>query len=138
MKKLNFKNQVIDDDGELIALLKTSTRMVSSYQFTEKTLEKFLIIKSKQKRAHKPLKLPLYLMGILGLILLTPFFFLEPPKIPLHSKRFHLENIIENIFLQLDLWYTSVLMIISVILMVFMCFEQGLGKSQYQKSNKEV
>ena len=112
MKKLNLKNQFSDDDEKLIRLLKTSISQELSKQFVENTLEKLLILKTKQKKAHKPLKFPLYLMLFIGLILLFPIVLTLSPQISLPDSGLELANI----SFQLDSWYTLPLLFLSLVL----------------------
>lgn len=114
MKKLNFSNELSDDDEKLISILKTLKGKEPSEQFVDNTWEKFLILKSKQKRAHKPLKAPLYLMLVIALILFVPTLFSFGSQLSYPNLGFDLKNLTENIFFQLDSWY-----IFSLIVMIW-------------------
>ncbi len=126
MKKLNFSNQVLEDDDKLIDLLRTLPRGEVSEQFVENTMEKFLLLKTGQKRIHKPLKLPLWLMSIMGLILVSPLFLELNTQIALPNTGFELKNIIENIPFQLDSWYTLSLVILVLTSIFVVWVELGL------------
>lgn len=128
MKKLNLNNQVSDDDEKLISLLKTSTGQEPSNQFVENTLEKFLILKAKQKTVHKPLRAPLYLMSVIGMILLAPTILLLCSKISMPDPMLELENQFEDMSSQLDLWYPLSLMLLLLASMVVVWIELSLGK----------
>lgn len=117
MKKLNLNNQVSEDDEKLISLLKTSVGQERSEEFVEKTLEKFLTFKTKQRIVHKPLKSPLYMMLVISLILMAPVFITFSAQIPLPDTGFELGNFFENIFDQLDSWYTLTPMILVLVLL---------------------
>lgn len=123
MKKLNLNNQASDDDEKLISLLKTSIGQEPSKQFVENTLEKFLILKAKQKIVHKPLKSPLYLMTVIGMILLAPAILLLSSKISMPDPMFELENLFENMASQLDLWYALSLMLLLLVSMLVVWIE---------------
>jgi hypothetical protein len=73
MKKLDFNNEDTEDDKNLIEFLKSSTIKEPSDQFVDNTLKKFRALETRDKLAYKPLKLPLYLMAILGVFLSIPF-----------------------------------------------------------------
>ncbi|WP_425235981.1 hypothetical protein [Ulvibacterium sp.] len=73
MKKLDFNNGDIEDDKNLIDILKTSTLKEPSEQFVDTTMKKFRALEKSDKVAHKPLKTPLYLMGLIGVFLSIPF-----------------------------------------------------------------
>lgn len=126
MKKLNFSNQVLEDDDKLIDLLRTLPRGEVSEQFVENTMEKFLLLKTGQKRIHKPLKLPLWLMSIMGLILVSQLFLELNTQIALPNTGFELKNIIENIPFQLDSWYTLSLVILVLTSIFVVWVELGL------------
>jgi len=128
MKKLNLNNQVTDDDEKLIGLLKTSIGREPSEKFVENTLEKFLVLKARQKKVHKPLKSPLYLMLVIGLILLAPAIFSFGSQISLPYPGFELENHVVNMFFQLDWWYTLSLMLLVLVSMSFVWIELGVFK----------
>ena len=128
MKKLNLNNQISNDDEDLISLLKTSTGREPSEQFAQNTLEKFLILNTKQKKVHKPLKSPLYLMLVVGLILMAPVFITFSPQIFLPDAGFELGNLVESMSFQLDSWYTLPLMILVLVLMSVVWIELGMVK----------
>lgn len=128
MKKLNLKNQVSNDDEKLINVLKTSIGRELSEQFTENTLEKFLMVKAKQKIVYKPLKSPLYMMLVIGLILLVSVLLTYSSQIPLPNLGIGLENLFENISFQLDLWYTLYPMLLLLFIMSIIWVELGLLK----------
>ena len=128
MKKLNLKNQVTNDDEKLINVLKTSIVREPSEQFTENTLEKFLMAKAKQKIVYKPLKLPLYMMLVIGLILLVSVLLTYSSQIPLPNLGIGLGNLFENISFQLDLWYTLYPMLLLLFIMSIVWVELGLLK----------
>lgn len=125
MKKLNLKNQVSNDDEKLISLLKTSTTQEPSDQFTENTMEKFLKASSKKEIIYQPLKLPLYMMLVIGIILLTPVFLTLDPQLPLPNLGYELENLIDNISFQLENWYILYPLILSLILISVAWIELG-------------
>ncbi len=127
MKKLNFNNQVSHDDEMLISILKTSISQQPSEKFAENTLEKFLILKAK-KEDYKPLRFPLYLMLVIGLILLAHVFFSFDSEISFPDHGFELENLVDNIPFQLDSWYTLSLMILVLVSMLIVWVESGLVK----------
>ncbi len=124
MKKLNFNNQCSEDDEKLVKLLKTSIGQAPSEQFTERTLEKFMVFKTKQKNVHKPLKSPLYMMLIIGLILLIPVFLTLTSQIPFPDSRFRLENI----SFQLDAWYILSTILLLLVLMGVVWAELSVPK----------
>ena len=126
MKKLNFKNQVAQDDKKLVSLLKTSIKREPSGQFVENTLEKLLILKTKQRIIHKPLKSPLYLILVIGLILPAPIFLTVRSETSLPNIGFELENFVENTSFQLDPWYTLSLILLALVSMAVVWVELGL------------
>jgi len=128
MKKLNLNNQISDDDEILIRLLKTSIGQEPSEQFVENTLEKVMIHKTKQRIAHKPLKSPLYLMLIIGLILLTPVFITSSSQVSLPESRSEFGNLLQNISFQLDSWYALTPMVLVLVLILAVWIELGLAK----------
>ncbi len=128
MKKLNLNNHVSDDDEKLVTFLKTSIGQEPSKQFVENSLEKFLILKTRQKKTHKPLKSPLYMMLVIGLILLAHVLLTLSPQISLPDSEFKLGNILENMPFQLDLWYTLSLMLLLLVSMSVVWIELGLVK----------
>ena len=128
MKKLNLKNQVSDDDEKLIGLLKTSTMQTPSEQFAKNTMEKFLMASSKEKIAYQPLKLPLYLMLVIGLILLTPIFLTFNAQLSFPSLGVELKNIVDNISYQLRTWYILYPLLLSLVLMSVVWIELGWVK----------
>lgn len=73
MKKLNFDNKDTGDDKILIEILKSSTIKAPSEQFVDTTMKKLRALEGKNKTAYKPLKLPLYLMGLIAVFLSIPF-----------------------------------------------------------------
>lgn len=128
MKEMNFNNDVSDDDDKLINLLKSSIRCEPSGQFAENTLEKFLILRTRQKTAHKPLKFPLYLMLVIGLILSAPVFITFSSQISFPDPRLELGNLFENISFQMDSWYILAPMLLILVLLSVVWFEFGLIK----------
>ncbi len=128
MKKLNLNNNVSDDDEKLVTFLKTAIGQEPSRQFVENTLEKFLILKTRQKKAHKPLKSPLYMMLVIGLILLAHILLTLRPQISLPDSELELKNLFENMSFQLDLWYTLSLMLLLLVSMSFVWIELVLVK----------
>ena len=125
MKKLNLKNQVSDDDEKLIGLLKTSTVQTPSEQFSKNTMEKFLMASSKEKIAYQALKLPLYLMLVIGLILLTPIFLTFNAQLSFPTLGFELESFVDNISYQLRTWYILYPLLLSLVLMSIVWIELG-------------
>jgi hypothetical protein len=117
MKKLNLNNEVSDDDEKLIDLLKTSIGQKPSDQFVDHTLEKFLILETKQKKVHKPLKSPLYLILIIGLILSAPVFITFSSQVTIPGSGLELGNLVENLSFQLDSWYTLTPVLLVLVLM---------------------
>ena len=128
MKKLNFNNKVSGDDDKLIGILKESVGREPSEQFAEKTLKKFLLLKTKQTNFHKPLKSPLYMMLVIGLILFAPILFSFGSQISFPDPGFELGSLIENISFQLDSWYTLTPMLLVLVLMSVVWIELGLVK----------
>ena len=128
MKKLNLNNQVSDDDEKLIGLLKTSIGREPSEQFVGKTLKKFLILDTRRKTVHKPLKSPLYLMLIIGLILLGPVFITFSSQVTIPDSGLELGNLVENLSFQLDSWYTLTPALLVFVLMSVIWIELDLVK----------
>lgn len=126
MKKLNLNNRVSDDDEKLISLLKTSIGKKPSEEFVDNTLKKFLLLETKEKRVHEPLKSPLYMMLIIGLILLAPVFMAFSSQISLPGPGLELGSLIENMSFQLDSWYTLTPMLLVLVLMFVVWIELGL------------
>ena len=128
MKKLNFNNKISGDDDKLIGILKESGVREPSEQFVENTLKKFLMVKTRQKKVYKPLKSPLYMMLVIGLILLVPVLLTYSSQISLPNLGLGLENLVENISFQLDLWYTLYPILLLLGLMSVVWIELGLVK----------
>lgn len=128
MKKLNLNNQVSDDDEKLISVLKTSIGRKPSEQFVDDTLKKFLILKTKQRIVHKPLKSPLYMMLIMGFILLTPVFTTFSSQVSLLDSRIKLGNLFEGISFQIDSWYTITPMLLVLVSTAVVWIELGMVK----------
>ncbi|MDB4292405.1 hypothetical protein N9954_03300 [Maribacter sp.] len=131
MKKLNFDNQVTNDDDKLISLLKTPSRSKPSEKFVERTLEKFLTLKTAQKPLYSPLKSPLYMMFGIGLLLFIPFFSSVDSQISLPDSGFELENFIENIIFQLDSWYLLSLGVLVLATIIVVWVELGLVRLRH-------
>lgn len=74
MIKINFNNQLEDEDEQLIQLLKGQILESPSDQLVENTLAKFAALQAEKKFAHKPLRIPLYIMIAVVFLLLLPFF----------------------------------------------------------------
>ena len=130
MKKLNLNNQVSDDDRKLISLLKTSISREPSEQFVDNTLRKFLILETRQKKVHKPLKSPLYMMLVVGAILWAPVFLTFSYQISLPDPGIELEDLVKNMSSQLDPWYTLSPMLLLVVLISVVWIELDLVKSR--------
>lgn len=128
MKKLNLNNQANEDDEKLISLLRTSISREPSEQFVDKTLRKFLTLKSNRRIVHNPLKSPLYLMLVIGLILLAPVFIMFNSQVSLPDSGLELGNLIENMLFQLDLWYTLSLILLLLVSISLVWIELGLVK----------
>lgn len=128
MKKLNLNNQVSDDDEKLLVLLKTSISPEPSEQLVENTLKKILTHNTSPKKVYKPLRLPLYLMFVMGLILLTNVIFSFNFHLTLPKPEFEFINLVENMSLQLDSWYTLSLMLLVLVSMFVVWIELGFVK----------
>ncbi len=125
MKKLNLNNKVLGDDDKLISILKESRSQEPSPQFVEKTLEKFRILKNKQKRVYRPLKSPLYMMLVIGLILFVPVLLTFIPQSSLPNPGLKMDNLFENMSFQLDSWYTLTPIPLILALISVVWFEVG-------------
>ncbi|WP_420401682.1 hypothetical protein [Flagellimonas sp.] len=130
MKKLNLNNQVDEDDEKLICLLRTSISREASEQFVDNTLQKFLTLKVNRKKLYKPLKLPLYLMMVIGLILSAPVLIMLNSQVSPSDFGLELGNFIENMLFQLDSWYTLTPLLLALVLMSVVWIELGLVKFQ--------
>ncbi len=128
MKKLNLNNKVLGDDDKLISILKELGSQEPSPQFVEKTLEEFRILRNKQKRVYRPLKSPLYMMLVIGVILFVPVLFTFIPQISLPNPGLKMDNLFENISFQLDSWYTLTLIPLILVLISVVWFEAGYIK----------
>lgn len=74
MIKINFNNQLKDEDRQLIHLLKEPFLESPSDQLVENTMARFLALQAEKQSAHKPLRIPVYIMIAIVLLLLLPFF----------------------------------------------------------------
>lgn len=128
MKKLNLNNKVSDDDEKLIGLLQTSIGRNPSEQFVDNTIKKILTIKANRRIVYKPLKFPLYLMLVIGLILLAPAFMMFSSQVYLPDSGLELGNLIENMLFQLDWRYTLSLMLLLLVSISLVWIELGLIK----------
>lgn len=128
MKKLNLNNQVSEDDEKLVGLLKTSIGQERSEQFVDSTLKKFMLLQTKPKLVHKPLKSPLYMMLVIVLILFTPLFLAFSSQIELTEPSFKIGNLIENVSYKIDSWYTIGPLLLVLVSMSIVWLELGLFK----------
>ncbi|WP_299530078.1 hypothetical protein [Ulvibacterium sp.] len=128
MKKLNLNHQVDEDDEKLISLLRTSISREASEQFVDNTLQKFLTLKVKRKKLYKPLKLPLYLMLVIGFILLAPIFIMLNSQVSPPDFGLEWGDFIENMSFQLDSWYTLTPLLLVLVLISVVWIELGLFK----------
>jgi hypothetical protein len=74
MIKINFNNQLKDEDRQLIHLLKEPFLESPSDQLVENTMARFSALQAEKQSAHKPLRIPVYIMIAIVLLLLLPFF----------------------------------------------------------------
>lgn len=119
MKKLNFDNEVSNDDEQLIAILKSRSGQKPSKMFVENTMEKFLFHKTNRKEVYKPLKTLVYLMFAIVMILLVPMLIAVQPQAS-RNIGFELQSFIENLFFQIDSWYMfTIIVVLPVLLSVF-------------------
>lgn len=116
MKKLNLKNLLDGDDGKLISLLKTTMVQEPSKGFVESTLKKIVAHRTKYKNVYKPLKSPLYMMMVVGLILLAPIFLGNASQKPFADSGPIIDDFLRNISQQLDLSYIFSAMLLSLVL----------------------
>ncbi|MFP2995619.1 hypothetical protein ABN763_06895 [Spongiivirga sp. MCCC 1A20706] len=119
MKKLNFDNELSNDDEQLIEILKSRSGPKPSEKFVENTMEKFLFHKTNRKEVYKPLKTPVYLMFAIVVILLVPMLIAVRPQVS-RNMGFELQSFIENLFFQIDSWYMfTIIVVLPALLSVF-------------------
>jgi hypothetical protein len=86
MIKMNFNNQLKDEDKQLIKLLKDQMLEPTPDEFVENTMVRLEALQGKTTVLHKPLKTPLYFMVAIVVLLFLPYVI---PMISMGS--FHLE-----------------------------------------------
>lgn len=73
MTKMNFDNKLEDDDKHLVQLLRGEVKDFPSDQLVERTMTRISAMHAVKKLAHRPLRIPIYIMMAIALLLLAPF-----------------------------------------------------------------
>ncbi|MBX2963732.1 MAG: hypothetical protein KF687_14575 [Cyclobacteriaceae bacterium] len=74
MIKMNFDNKDEHEDKQLIQLLREEIKEFPSDHLVESTLAKISAMQMEKRFAHKPLRIPIYIMTAIALLLLIPLF----------------------------------------------------------------
>ena len=123
MKKLNFNNRTDDDDKEMIIYLTSSLKKEPSPNFTNNTLSELSKLNSKSTQGYKPLKTPLIMMGIIGLLLFAPLFNIPTEGNPLNKVFFDLHLQLNDYLQSSGIWYLASLISVFFVIQLLITLE---------------
>lgn len=130
MKKLNFNNRTTDDDKEMIIYLSSSLKKEPSPNFTNNTLSELSKLNSKTKQGYKPLKTPLIMMGIIGLLLLAPLLNISGDGNTLNAVFFDLHMQLNAYMQSSGIWYLASLISVFLVIQILITLEFRINNNR--------
>ena len=120
MNKSNLDKLFDEEDHTLVDLLRTSTLIKPSSDFVDNALNRWDQIKGQNRTPYKPLRTPLYLMGMICLIMIIPIA-LSSPDMPIPSI-----DISRGIDIKIDPWYAYSIVLLLLVPMTW--FQWAIAK----------
>lgn len=130
MKKLNFNNRTTDDDKEMIIYLTSSLKKEPSPNFTNNTLSELSKLNYKPKQGYKPLKTPLIMMGIIGLLLLAPLLNISSEGTSLNTVFFDLQVQLIAYLQSSSTWYLASLISVFLVIQILITLELRISNNR--------
>lgn len=130
MKKLNFNNHTTDDDKEMISYIRSSLKKEPSPNFTNNTLSELSKLNSITKQGYKPLKTPLIMMGIIGLLLLAPLFNISTEGNALNKVFFDFHLQLNTYVQSSGIWYLASLISVFLVIQLLITFEFRINNNR--------